>query len=200
MRLIVADTGTGIPAERLPRVFEPFANQTQMFPGSLELAVVHGIVTQSGGTIHVRSEDGRGTTFTLDFPAAVDADGPEHEARPIGGRETILLVEDDAAVRALLASTLERQGYGVMAVHGAAEAMAPVPGSVQGLIVDLGSARRTRRADCRRSEPALPRRARGLHRGTTRGGCGRCRSAARPAAAETVHAEGPVGGAAGDVG
>ena len=82
---IVEDTGIGIPAERLPRVFEPFANQTPQSPGSLELAVVHGIVTQSGGRIQVESQPGRGTRFTFALPG--DGGGSRRaraDAAPIG--------------------------------------------------------------------------------------------------------------------
>jgi two-component system cell cycle sensor histidine kinase/response regulator CckA len=138
VRLEVQDTGVGIPAERLPRVFEPFANQTPQSPGSLELAVVHGIVTQSGGRIQVESQPGRGARFTLHFPAMeVEPVSPD-DAAPTGGHERVLLVEDDEAVRALLVSTLERQGYRVIATSTSAAAMAALSQPLHALIVDLG--------------------------------------------------------------
>ena len=141
VQLTVEDTGTVIPVERLPRVFEPFANQTRTSTGSLALAVAHGIVVQSGGRIHVRSDVGRGNTFTMHFAAARTAAEPgAREAQPVGGHESLLLVEDDAAVRALLASTLERQGYAVTAVRGHDEAVAAIPWAMHGLIVDLDMA------------------------------------------------------------
>jgi two-component system cell cycle sensor histidine kinase/response regulator CckA len=139
VRLVVEDTGSGIPAERLPRLFEPFANQTAQSPGSLELAVVHGIVTQSGGRIQVESEPGRGTRFSLYFPAAIEAADAAADAvaAPAGGHESVLLVEDDAAVRALLVSTLARQGYSVTAAAGAVQALAGLGPPLHALVVDL---------------------------------------------------------------
>jgi two-component system cell cycle sensor histidine kinase/response regulator CckA len=138
VRLEVQDSGAGIPAEQLPRVFEPFANQTPQSPGSLELAVVHGIVTQSGGRIQVDSEPGQGTRFTLHIPAMEVEPVTTARAAPTGGHEQVLLVEGDEAVRALLVSTLERQGYRVIATSTPSEALASLAQPLHALIVDLG--------------------------------------------------------------
>ena len=138
VRLDVQDNGAGIPAERLPRVFEPFANETAQSPGSLELAVVHGIVTQSGGRIQVASEPGRGTRFLLHFPVMEAEQQSRADVAPTGGHERVLLVEDDDAVRALVTSTLTRQGYRVIATASAAEALAAAAPQLHALIVDLG--------------------------------------------------------------
>jgi two-component system cell cycle sensor histidine kinase/response regulator CckA len=141
VRLVVEDTGTAIPAERLPTLLEPFATQTRTSPGSLALAVVHGIVIHSGGRIHARSETGCGTTFTMYFPGVVEKpDVSVGRGRPVSGHESVLLVEKDAAVRTLLATTLERQGYAVTAVPGADEAVAAMPAVLHALIVDLALA------------------------------------------------------------
>jgi two-component system cell cycle sensor histidine kinase/response regulator CckA len=121
--LAVSDTGTGIDPEDLERVFEPFYTTKDVGVGTgLGLATVHGIVTQSGGHVEVRSEQGRGSTFTVLLPAAEHVQAPEapHQpARPrLGGDETLLLCEDEAGVRALVELVLTGAGY---TVHAAAQ-------------------------------------------------------------------------------
>jgi CheY-like chemotaxis protein len=122
VRLAVSDTGTGIEAAELERIFEPFYTTKDVGLGTgLGLATVHGIVTQSGGHVEVRSERGLGSTFTVFLPAAVDAQAPAVEpavARPrLGGDETLLLCEDEAGVRMLVEVILTGAGY---TVHPAA--------------------------------------------------------------------------------
>jgi two-component system cell cycle sensor histidine kinase/response regulator CckA len=135
--LAVADTGTGIPPEVRERLFEPFFTTKARGQGTgLGLATVYGVVQQSGGAIDVASEAGRGTTFTLYFPVAeptVEELEPDtgrrlHPSRvatpPAAGEATILLAEDDDAVRAIARDTLERAGYRVLPAANGAEALA----------------------------------------------------------------------------
>ena len=126
--LTVTDTGTGIPAERLEHIFEPFFTTKGAGQGTgLGLATVHGVVTQSGGHVQVYSETGYGTTFKVYFPAAVGAvaDAPIDEPAPIRltGTETILLCEDEDAVRGLLVLLLTDAGYEVLAACRPTEAL-----------------------------------------------------------------------------
>src|SRR6266850_1650447 len=117
-RLTVSDTGEGMDAAILGRIFEPFF--TTKGPGhgtGLGLAMVYGVVKQSGGYIEVCSEVGKGTTFKIYLPQVTEtaeaaAKKTKHVQKP--GSETILLVEDDAAVRDLVRSLLSAQGYNVL--------------------------------------------------------------------------------------
>jgi two-component system, cell cycle sensor histidine kinase and response regulator CckA len=114
--LRVSDTGVGIAPEHLPHIFEPFF--TTKGPGKgtgLGLATAYGIVKQHQGWIEVNSQVGVGTTFKILLPAIeLPAVGPATETpetKPEGGNETILVVEDDEAVRALTRRLLEGFGY-----------------------------------------------------------------------------------------
>jgi CheY-like chemotaxis protein len=122
------DAGRGMEPAALERVFEPFSSTKPSTPGAdLGLAAVYGIVKQSGGLIDVASEPGRGTTFTLYFPRH-EGSGPigvPAELRePVGGTETVLLVEDEEQVRELARRVLERVGYTVLAAQDAEAATA----------------------------------------------------------------------------
>jgi signal transduction histidine kinase/DNA-binding NtrC family response regulator len=117
--LSVTDTGTGIAAEHLPRLFEPFFTTKEVGKGTgLGLATVYGIVQQHEGWIEVVSQLGAGASFKIFLPAleasavAVSVAEPV-QATPTGGSETILVVEDDAAVRSLTKRMLIRSGYHV---------------------------------------------------------------------------------------
>jgi CheY-like chemotaxis protein len=144
VRLSVRDTGCGIPPEVKPRIFDPFF--TTKGPGrgtGLGLATVYGIVKQSGGWIDVSSEVGAGTSFDVYLPT-VEAEhgaGPAHRSSSsVEGRETILLVEDDAAVRVLTREALERFGYRVLEAEGGREALsvaAAHQGAIELLITDI---------------------------------------------------------------
>ena len=120
MRLSVADNGVGIAPEARAHLFEPFFTTKELGKGTgLGLASVYGIVRQSNGFIGVDTEIGQGTTFTMHFPALSSAPpaalGPGG-GRPaaVGGRETILLVEDEDSVRVIIGAVLRRHGYHVL--------------------------------------------------------------------------------------
>ena len=130
VRLTVADSGIGMDAETCARVFEPFFTTKPHGKGTgLGLATVHGIVAQSGGFVDVGSEPGRGTTFTIHLPrverdaAAATAVTPPAPAETVTGSGTILLVEDDGALRELLSRTLNEAGYRVIAPPSPDEAL-----------------------------------------------------------------------------
>ena len=115
--LSVSDTGQGMTPDVLSHIFEPFFTTKERGHGTgLGLAVVHGIVQQSGGHIDVESEVGVGTTFRIVLPmvsCAVMQDGLGGEALAPGGVEHVLLVEDDADVRRITARALRKSGYSV---------------------------------------------------------------------------------------
>jgi PAS domain S-box-containing protein len=136
--LAVSDTGVGMDEATRARVFEPFFTTKSASHGTgLGLATTYGIVKQSGGYLLVASELGIGSTFTLYLPQHV---GPvvaipraaTHEPAP-GGSETILVVEDDPAVRALARQALERLGYRVLVSSDAEEALAQAAAEVEAL-------------------------------------------------------------------
>ena len=119
--LRVSDTGTGIPPHLLPKIFEPFFTTKEVGKGTgLGLSTVYGIVKQSGGFIFAESEPGKGTSFVIYLPVhrAEAAAKPGRKARePAGelwGTGTILLVEDEATVRAVAERALTRHGYTVL--------------------------------------------------------------------------------------
>jgi PAS domain S-box-containing protein len=124
--LAVSDTGHGMDADVTKHLFEPFFTTKAAGAGTgLGLATVFGVVKQSGGGIYVYSEPGRGSTFKIYLPAAIAA-GEARAAVPEPaaerGSETIMVVEDDDSVRALVQLMLEANGYEVFAVGDADEA------------------------------------------------------------------------------
>ena len=129
--LSVTDTGRGMSAETLSRIFEPYvAPHDAPHRGGLGLTIVYAIVQQHGGYIQVHSGPGRGTTFDIFFPRH-DAENPSGrvgEPRPSletmpRGSETIMVVEDQDAVRKLTRRILERQGYRVIEARHGQEAL-----------------------------------------------------------------------------
>ena len=119
VRVSVTDTGVGMDEETRNRIFEPFFTTKDQGKGTgLGMPMVYGLMKQQGGTVHVYSEPGEGTTVTLDFPtvgaAALPSSGREREVRVGGGTETILLVEDEDALRRAGRRALEGHGYTVL--------------------------------------------------------------------------------------
>jgi PAS domain S-box-containing protein len=127
VRLTVADNGSGMEAEVAARVFEPFFSTKRKGEGTgLGLATVYGIVTAAGGQISLYSEPGDGTVFRIHLPAVdstVPAGPDEHVANGRGRGESVLLVEDKDAVRALGKRILAEGGYEVTATSRGAEAV-----------------------------------------------------------------------------
>jgi len=125
--LAVSDTGEGMSEETRGHVFEPFFTTKEVGKGTgLGLSTIHGIVEQSGGYVEAVSELGRGTTFKIYMPRVVDAQAdsekPEAQAA-MGGKETVLVVEDQAVVRRYAAAALGGYGYRVIEAENADEAL-----------------------------------------------------------------------------
>jgi two-component system cell cycle sensor histidine kinase/response regulator CckA len=127
MVLAVSDNGCGMDAETKSHLFEPFFTTKQQGKGTgLGLATVFGIIKQSSGYIFVHSKPGHGTTFKIYLPRVEDVAEPvkqEITGAPVTGHETILLVEDEEAVRTSAAEYLKENGYKVLVASRASEAM-----------------------------------------------------------------------------
>ncbi|MBR0855231.1 ATP-binding protein [Bradyrhizobium liaoningense] len=124
----IADSGTGIPPPLLARIFDPFFSTKEVGKGTgLGLSMVFGFVKQSGGGIKVASDQGRGTIFTIYLPKAETSTlrpTGYDDRKIIGGKETILCVEDDRDVRQYVTVQLESLGYKVVPAANATEALA----------------------------------------------------------------------------
>jgi PAS domain S-box-containing protein len=135
--LAVSDTGVGMQPEVQAQVFEPFFTTKEVGKGSgLGLATCYGIVKQHGGHIAVYSEVAHGTTFKIYLPRTTEVDDLQiMEALPmaLGGSETVLLVEDEQAVRQLAARVLRQHGYTVLEAASGSEALR-VSGEYTGVI------------------------------------------------------------------
>jgi two-component system, cell cycle sensor histidine kinase and response regulator CckA len=142
VRIDVSDTGTGIPAEIVDKIFEPFFSTKEVGKGTgLGLSTVYGIVKQTGGFVYVDSEEGKGTTFRIFLPRHHAEQEPQHEpqatngtakdgaAEPpkprvdLTGQGTILLVEDEEGLRSLNARGLRSRGYTVIEASNGIEAL-----------------------------------------------------------------------------
>jgi len=143
--LAVSDTGIGMDAETRSHVFEPFFTTKELGKGTgLGLATVYGIVKQSGGSVWVYSEPGRGTTIKIYLPHVDEL--PEElklsaPAQPVaGGRETVLLAEDDPSVRAVVSEVLAQKGYNVLSAPDGQVALKMAsgqPGQIRLLVTDI---------------------------------------------------------------
>ena len=143
--LSVTDTGVGMDRRTMGRIFEPFFTTKEVGKGTgLGLSTVYGIVEQSGGFIEATSEVDVGTTFRIYLPTDEQPDGKDGalRARPalVRGTETVLLVEDERAVRTVLRQHLESVGYRVLVADGPREALAlgdGHPGPIDLLLTDV---------------------------------------------------------------
>ena len=146
----VADTGAGIPKENHAKIFEPFFTTKPVGHGTgLGLSTVYGVVKQTGGFIDLVSDVGRGTTFQIFLPRHAVSEGIATEAeediersnkRDVTGQDTILLVEDEDAVRSFAARALRMRGYTVMEASGGEAALDIVrkhQGAIDLLISDV---------------------------------------------------------------
>jgi PAS domain S-box-containing protein len=129
VRMTITDTGIGMDEKTMQSAFEPFFTTKEPGKGTgLGLSTVHGIVRQSGGWIEVHSDIGRGTAFEVYLPCREAMPAPERVAvvpkKSAGGSETLLVVEDDEAVRGLTTSLLKEQGYHVLEAANGDEALA----------------------------------------------------------------------------
>jgi len=147
VRLTVRDSGVGMEDSVKNHLFEPFFTTKQMGRGTgLGLSTVYGIVRQSGGCIGVESEKGKGTDFKVYFPAARFSGGEKPIAEggadraKLAGSETILIAEDDSAVRSLVKNILTSYGYRVLEAGNGSEALEVAnenPGKIDLLLTDV---------------------------------------------------------------
>ncbi len=147
VRIEVGDTGIGITKEHLGKIYDPFFTTKPVGQGTgLGLATVYGIIKQTGGFITVDSEEGKGTQFRIYLPryrgepAAQAAETERANPRDITGQDTILLVEDEEAVRSFAARALKLRGYNVIEAAGGEEALEIVTkyeGTIDLLITDV---------------------------------------------------------------
>jgi len=147
--ITVSDTGMGIPIENQVKIFEPFFTTKAVGQGTgLGLSTVYGVVKQSDGFITVASQPGKGATFSIYLPRHIAAQAAEPAAdadsvqalRDITGQDTILLVEDEDAVRSFAARALRMRGYTVLEAPGGEAGLEIVrhhPGGIDLLVTDV---------------------------------------------------------------
>lgn len=136
--MAVTDTGCGMTPDVLERIFDPFFSTKAEGRGTgLGMSMVYGFVKQSGGHVSVYSEPGEGTTVRIYLPRSEsdeETDVPQADGPVVGGSETILVVEDDEAVRATVVDLLESLGYDVLTARDAQAGLAVVE---SGLPIDV---------------------------------------------------------------
>jgi two-component system cell cycle sensor histidine kinase/response regulator CckA len=162
----VSDTGVGISPEIQDRIFEPFFTTKRGERGTgLGLSTVHGIVTQSGGSVRIESQLGAGATFYVTLPGtaapATVIDRGAHPAPPKAANARVLVVDDDSPVRTVMRAILESGGHEVTAVESAADALQAIdgePGRFDLLLTDVvmsGMNGPTLAASARQRQPGL---------------------------------------------
>ncbi len=164
--LVVTDTGMGMDRDTMEHVFEPFFTTKPVGQGTgLGLATVYGIVKQSGGFVSVFSEPGHGSSFRIYLPVAAvgrESEGGSASGLRGGGHETVLVAEDEPAVRAILARGLREYGYAVLEARDGMQALelaqrAPAPPDI--VIADVvmpGMAGRQLAEEVERRWPGTP--------------------------------------------
>lgn len=143
--LRVSDTGHGMDAETASRAFEPFFTTKPSGQGTgLGLATVYGIVTQAGGEVSIESAPGEGTTLTAAFPVVrprgARSAADDDPAAAAAGHETVLVLDDEPAVRDVVSRLLRRNGYTVLVAESGDEAIALArdhPGVIHALLTDV---------------------------------------------------------------
>ncbi len=125
-KLIISDTGGGIPTENIKRIFDPYFTTKEKGKGTgLGLAAVHGIVKSHGGTILVESQIGKGTEFEVYLPLTQDRNDKDEkiESQILGGKERVLLIDDEHDILEIEKEMLEKLGYNITAVDSTREAL-----------------------------------------------------------------------------
>jgi two-component system cell cycle sensor histidine kinase/response regulator CckA len=162
--LAVSDTGLGMDPELQSRLFEPFFTTKERGKGTgLGLSTTYGVVKQSGGSIWVYSEPGHGTTFKIYLPRCEEPldrpIAPAAPAEPLGGTETVLLVEDEPEVRRLVEKLLVMKGYDVLSAASPADAISVSrnhEGAIHVLVTDVVMPGMNGRELARALAPARP--------------------------------------------
>ncbi|HID78129.1 MAG TPA: PAS domain-containing sensor histidine kinase [Planctomycetaceae bacterium] len=124
VQITVADTGCGMSPEVKAKAFDPFFTTKEVGQGTgLGLAMVYGVIRRHEGSIHLYSEEGRGTTVRIYLPVIAQENEPKHPAQPAGGTETVLVADNDPDVRDLATRVLSKAGYTTIEARNGEEAI-----------------------------------------------------------------------------